>query len=158
MIIAHATPDDADAIAAIMNNVIEQSTATFTTILKTTEQVCDDIVSGWPCIMMKNDAEIIGYARYFPFRSGPGYAHVAEYSVALTADHQTKGAGAALLSALCDIARDAGIAQLIGAVSSSNEVAIKFHLSNGFTKVGCIPDAGRKWGQSLDLILMQKRL
>lgn len=158
MIIAPATVEDAPAILEIVNAVIEGSTATFTTVLKTESNIIADIQSDWPFLVVKDGADVIGYARYFPFRSGPGYAHVAEYSIALTQSAQGKGTGAMLLAALCDLATRNGISQLIGAVSSSNDAAIKFHSINGFTQVGCIPEAGRKWGQSLDLILMQKRL
>lgn len=156
--IGPASPADARALTAIMNSVISESTATFTTDLKTEAAVLADIQSNWPFLTMKNGADVIGYARYFPFRSGPGYAHVAEYSIALTQKAQGKGFGPELLCGLCEIARMNGISQLIGAVSSSNQGAIKFHKNNGFAQVGHIPDAGRKWGQSLDLILMQKRL
>lgn len=158
MIVAPATPADAPALTDIMNRVISESTATFTTDLKSEDDVLADMQADWPCLTMKNGAKVVGYARYFPFRPGPGYAHVAEYSIGLTDEAQGKGLGPALLTELCKIARLNGISQLIGAVSSSNKTAIKFHQNNGFAQVGHIPGAGRKWGQTLDLILMQKRL
>ena len=156
--IVRAQACDASAITAMMNDVITGSTATFTTVLKTEADVLADIAADWPCLVLKEDAQVVGYARYFPFRPGPGYAHVAEYSIALTDAAKGRGQAAALLSQLCSVAQDHGITQLIGAVSSSNDAALRFHLAQGFAQVGLVPAAGRKWGQTLDLILMQKRL
>lgn len=158
MSIEPARLQDTVPVMEIMNDVIANSTATFTTALKTIDEVRADIQSQWPCLVVKNGPKVTGYARYFPFRTGPGYAHVAEYSIALVACAQAKGTGRLLLSELCSLARENGIAHLIGAVSSSNDKAIRFHLNNGFAQVGRLPDAGRKWDQSLDLILMQKQL
>ena len=158
MKISPASATDAAAVTAIMNDVISNSTATFTTVTKTVAQVAQDIEPPQPCLVVKNAEEVLGYARYFPFRSGPGYAHVAEYSIALTRQAQGTGISQKLLIALCNLAREDGKTQLVGAVSGDNEAAIKFHLDNGFNQVGRLPDAGQKWGKSLDLILMQKRL
>ena len=158
MKITRASAEDAVAVAAIMNDVISNSTATFTTVTKTVAQVTQDIQPSQPCLVVKDGVELIGYARYFPFRAGPGYAHVAEYSIALTQQAQGTGISHKLFDGLCKLAREDGKTQLIGALSGDNQAAIKFHLYNGFEQVGQIPDAGQKWGKSLDLILMQKRL
>ena len=158
MIIRPATRADARAVAEIMNQIITDTTATFTTVTKTVDQVAAEISPPQPCLVVDFDGEVAGYARYFSFRTGPGYAHVAEYSIALSEAAQGHGTGRALLNGLCDLARSNTIKQIIGAVSSDNDAAIKFHLSNGFAQVGRLPDAGQKWGKSLDLIFMQKRL
>ncbi|MBB5720872.1 phosphinothricin acetyltransferase [Loktanella ponticola] len=156
--IRQATAADAPMVAEIMNHVIANTTATFTTITKSVNQVATEITSPQPCLVAEIDGTVCGYARYFPFRSGPGYAHVAEYSIALSASTQGRGVGRQLLSQLCDMARADGKTQLIGAVSSDNETALKFHETNGFSQVGRLPDAGLKWDKPLDLIFMQKRL
>jgi len=158
VIIRQARPDDASVVTHIMNDVITNTTATFTTVTKTIDTVAAQITPPQPCLVAEIDGQVCGYARYFPFRSGPGYAHVVEYSIAVTTSAKGNGAGRALLTALCSMACDDGRMQMIGAVSGDNDSAIKFHLSNGFEQVGRLPDAGLKWGKSLDLIFMQKRL
>lgn len=157
MKITRASAADASSVAAIMNDVINNSMATFTTATKTDAQVALDIQPPQACLVVKNADDVVGYARYFPFRPGPGYAHVVEYSIALTQQAQGTGISRDLLHALCRMARQDGKTQLIGAVSGDNQSAIKFHLDNGFEQVGHLPDVGQKWGKSLDLILMQKR-
>lgn len=158
MIFRAAQARDAAAVLAIMNDVITQTTHTFTTVPKTLDQVQADIAMTSPFFVAVKDHVVVGYARTFPFRGGPGYAHVAEYSIALTADAKGLGAGRRLLQTLCDAVQDIDIKQIIGAVSSSNTDALAFHTAVGFSQVGLIPEAGQKWGQTLDLILMQKRL
>lgn len=158
MIVRAARQDDAGAVCEIMNRVITQTTITFTTVERTQAQVAADIAGAMPFLVCAQDGTVCGYARLFPFRGGPGYAHVAEYAIALTPAAQGRWAGRMLFAALCIAAQDCGIAQIIGGVSSGNVAALGFHRHMGFTKVGCVPGAGRKWGQELDLILMQKRL
>jgi L-amino acid N-acyltransferase YncA len=158
MIVRRAVALDAPAVAAIMNNVIANTTATFTTVLKSQAQVISDISPPNPCLVLEIDGTVCGYARYFPFRSGPGYAHVAEYSIAPTDQAKGQGAGRALLERLCQLARDNGKSQMIGAISGNNLAALAFHTAMGFAKVGQLPGAGIKWGETLDLIIVQKHL
>lgn len=153
-----ANAHDVKAVTAIMNDVITKTTATFTTVPKTEVQVAKDIASKEPFLVAEIDGLVCGYTRSFSFRGGPGYAHVAEYSIAVTDDTRGQGAGRALFSKLCTLAAAGGIAHLIGAVSSDNQAALRFHEAMGFERVGTLPDMGRKWGKSLGLVFMQKRL
>jgi len=144
VIIRAAQGRDAPALLDIMNDVITQTTHTFTTVPKTLDQVQADITELAPFVVAEEGGRVVGYARTFPFRGGPGYAHVAEYSIALTADATGRGAGRALLDAVCDAAQAVGISQIIGAVSSENTDALAFHTAMGFAQVGLIPGAGRR--------------
>ena len=47
---------------------------------------------------------------------------------------------------------------MVAAVDSSNGRAIEFHARLGFGEVARMPGIGDKWGQRLDLVLLQKAL
>lgn len=72
---------DAAALCDIWNPAILTSTATFTTLPKTQQDLRDMIVER-PCLVAQSaQGVVLGFATYGPFRSGPGYVGVAEHSV-----------------------------------------------------------------------------
>lgn len=82
MILRRARPDDARAICDIWNAVIRDTLITFTSAEKTPASVGADILSrGAGFQIAEQDGHIIGFATYFPFRGGPGYAHTKEHTI-----------------------------------------------------------------------------
>lgn len=158
MIIRPAVPQDASVICALQNAIIRDSQITFTTVEKQPEDVARLIGEGAPYLVAEAAGEAIGFATWGAFRSGPGYAHTAEHSVYLAEAAQGRGAGRALMQALEVGAADAGIHVLVAGISGVNQGAIRFHEKLGFEHVGRLPETGRKQGQWLDLVLMQKIL
>lgn len=154
-----ARAGDAAAVAEIWNAIIETTAITFTTDPKTTEALAADIAARGPAFQVAEaDGQVIGFATYFPFRGGPGYARTMEYSINLRADARGRGAGRALVSALEDVARTRGVHSLIGGVSGENPGALAFHERMGFAQIARLPEVGFKFGRWMDLVLMQKFL
>ncbi|MDG1738088.1 MAG: GNAT family N-acetyltransferase [Paracoccaceae bacterium] len=159
MNIRQAELDDADAIAEIWNAIIRTSARTFTTAEKTTEGIAADIRDSKEAfIIAEIDGEIIGFATYFSFRSGPGYAFTKEHSVNLDQRAWGKGVGRALMDRLELIAKADGVHSLIAGVSGENPDGVAFHKAIGFEEVAQIPSVGRKFERWMDLILLQKFL
>ncbi|PKQ11155.1 MAG: GNAT family N-acetyltransferase [Alphaproteobacteria bacterium HGW-Alphaproteobacteria-1] len=159
MILRAATPADIPAILAIWNPLIRDTSITFTTVEKTPETLGADIAARGPAFLVaETGGALVGFASYGPFRSGPGYVHTAEHTVILDAQTRGQGVGRTLMARLAEVARTQGIHVLIGAVSGTNGSAIAFHEAIGFDRVGLLPQVGRKFGNWLDLVLLQKTL
>jgi L-amino acid N-acyltransferase len=81
-----------------------------------------------------------------------------EHTVLLAPDARGRGLGRALMRAVEDHARGAGVHSLFGGVSGANPEGRAFHLALGFAEVAVLREVGWKWGRWLDLHLMQKIL
>lgn len=153
-----ARASDAAHIAAIWNVEIRDGLSTFTTQEKSAAQVVAMIDTAAPFLVACNgdDDAVLGFASYGAFRGGPGYVHTVEHSIYLSQSARGQGAGTRLMDALEQAAAQAGMHVMVGALSGINTAALRFHLSRGYQQVGHLPQAGRKAGQWLDLVLVQK--
>ena len=153
--IRSAGAGDAGWICAIWNEVIATSTATFTTTAKTEADIEAMIAARGETFLVAPDA---GFATFGPFRSGPGYADAREVTIYLAQDAQGKGLGAQMLNALEERAQALGVRTLVAGTSGSNAGAIRFFERAGYGMVARMPGIGQKWGERLDLVLLQKNL
>ena len=159
MIIRRAVPGDAGTICAIANPFVHDTLVTFTTEERKPEAVAQALESGATvCLLAEEAGAALGFASFAQFRAGPGYAATKEHSILLTPRGRARGIGRALMAALEDEARREGVHVLVATVSSANPGGIAFHRAVGFREVGRMPQVGRKFGQWLDLVLMQKIL
>jgi len=160
--IRDACAADAAAIAAIWNPIIRDTDITFTPVEKSEDQIAslmaDRQAAGHAFLLATDGAAPLGFASYFPFRAGPGYARTMEHSVNLPPSARGRGLGRALMTALEDHARARGKRMLIGAITATNTGSLDFHRRLGFAEVGRIRDAGWKFGRYHDLVFMQKLL
>lgn len=159
MIIRTAQPSDAEAIAEIWNEIIQNTARTFTTDTKSVSGIDNDIAErGDAFIVAELGTDVVGFATYFPFRSGPGYAFTKEHSVNIRTDAWGRGVGRSLMVELETIAKAEGVHSLIAGVSGENSDGVAFHASIGFEVVARLSSVGRKFDRWMDLVLMQKFL
>jgi phosphinothricin acetyltransferase len=152
---------DAEAVRAIRNDVIEHSTAAWTT-----ERVSPG--DGWAWLaenlarrsayVAEADGRVIGYANWAPWRPKDGYRHTVEDSVYLTEAHQGHGLGAELLKTLVAAAGDSGAHVMMASIESSNTRSVALHARLGFELVGTAREVGTKFGRWLDLTMMRRPL
>ncbi|WP_417523365.1 GNAT family N-acetyltransferase [Marinovum sp.] len=158
MIIRPAEPLDAYAIVDLINPLIRNTAVTFTTEEKRSEDIAAAIRDTGAYFVACEGAMILGYACYFPFRSGPGYRHTKEHSIALSSEARGKGVGRRLMAMLEDHARAEGVHSLFAGVSGENPSGVAFHRAIGFAEVARLPQVGNKFGRWMDLVLLQKML
>ncbi|ABD56305.1 GNAT family N-acetyltransferase [Jannaschia sp. CCS1] len=152
-----AGPSDADAVRRLWNEIIAETTITFTSAPKTAEQI-DRLVADQPVFIARDGTRVLGFATYAQFRGGDGYRLTQEHAIYLTGDARGRGLGRGLMRAVEDHARAAGTHSLIGGISGENTDGIAFHTAIGFIHLGRLPEVGHKFGRFLDLVLMQKQL
>lgn len=149
-----AQSSDAPWIAALWNTVIADTLITFTTDLKSQAEI-KALIEARPVLVLPDKG---GFATYGAFRGGPGYGATVEHTIHLDPRARGQGQGRALLEALQQQAHEAGHHIMVAGISGANPDAVAFHSALGFDPVGHLPQVGRKAGQWLDLILMQKQL
>lgn len=157
-----ARPSDAAAIAAVWNPFIRDTAVTFNPVEKSegdiAAMIADRQTAGHGFLVAEQAGAVIGFASYAQFRGGAGYARTMEHTIILSPAAQGTGLGRALMTALEDHARAAGIHSLIAGVSAENPAGRAFHAAIGFAEISILPQVGHKFGRWMDLVLMQKIL
>jgi phosphinothricin acetyltransferase len=157
-----AAEADLAAIAAILNREIAETTATWAATPRSERDMVLWLASrrapGRAALVAERDGAVAGYGALGPFRPGEGYAPTAELSVYVAEAARGAGLGRALVAALIDRARAEGLTRLVAGIGADNEVSVALHRRFGFEEAGRLPGVGRKFGRSLDLVLMLLRL
>jgi len=150
----------ADAILAIFNDAIVNSTALYDYKPRTGEMMTawfDAKAKGkFPVIGIENDSgELMGFASLGTFRAFPAYKYTVEHSVYVDARFRGQGIGKRLLQEIITAAQRQDFHVMVGAIDASNTVSILLHESMGFTPCGTVRQAGFKFNRWLDLAFYQ---
>ena len=165
VVIRPAVEDDLPAITEIYNNLLETTTHEWTETLHTVEErrewLATQQAAGCPVLVATVDDAAVGWATYGDFRDAqrwPGYRFTVEHTIHVAESYWGRGVGRALIHALADHARLAGKRVVVAGIDGANTGSIRFHERLGFREVARMPGIGDKFGQRLDLVLMQHDL
>ena len=156
-----AIPADADAIRAIYNVEVTESTNTFDLVPRTLEQQrawLGDHAGAHPAIVAVQGDEIVGFGSLSPYKERPAYATTVEDSLFVHRGHRGEGVGRRLLDELLRLAADHGFHAVIARIVGDNDASIRVHEACGFELVGVEKEVGRKFGRWLDVVELQKLL
>ncbi len=156
-----ATLDDAEAIRAIYNPEVLESTVTFDLVPRTLEdqqQWLDEHSGAHPAVVAEVNGVIVGYGSLSEYKPRPAYRTSVEDSVYVHRQHQGKGIGKAILSSLLGLASDHGFHAVFARIVGGHEASIGLHAGCGFETIGTEREVGRKFGQWLDVVIMQRLL
>jgi L-amino acid N-acyltransferase YncA len=150
---------DAEAIRAIYNPEVLESTVTFDLVPRSLDQQLawiDDHSGGHPAIVATDAAEVVvGFGSLSPYRPRAAYSPTVEDSVYVHPDHRGCGVGVALLGELVRLGTAHGFHSAIARIVGNHKASIALHARCGFTEIGIEREVGRKFGKWLDVVLMQ---
>lgn len=162
MHVRDAVEGDLPGILEIHNEAIAHSTAIWDETpadLDERRRWFDDRhAQGFPILVAEIDGRVAGYASYGVWRAKSGYRHTVENSVYVHADFHRRGVATALMTALIERARTAGVHVIVASVESTNTTSTALHERFGFRVVAQMPEVGRKFGRWLDMTYMQLTL
>ena len=162
MLVRDAREADLPAILAVTNAAILTTTALWTLTPQSMEQrrawFEERRAAGFPVLVAENEGEVAGFGTYGSFRAWEGYAATVEHSVYVDARYRGQGAGRALVAALIERSRTAGLHAMVGGIEAENAVSLRLHDALGFVRAGVLPQVGRKFGRWLDLAFVVKLL
>ena len=155
--------DDIPAITAIYAHPLQSGTGTFEIdpppVVEIAIRRSGVLARGLPYLVAEIDPQVLGFAYCSWFKPRPAHRFSVEDSVYLAPRAQGAGLGRALLAELMARAQAAGMRKLIAVIGDSrNAASIGLHRSVGFTEVGVLQSCGWKFGQWLDVVLMERSL
>jgi len=153
-----ATPDDAQAIARIYNQGIEDRVATFETRPRSVEDVQTWFDGAHPIVVVEDGSELVAFASTSTYRSRACYAGIAETSVYVSRAYRRKGAGRIALEALIQVAAAAGFWKLVSRIFPENEASRALVRKLGFREVGIYEKHGKLDGEWRDVVIVERLL
>ncbi|MGH7912303.1 MAG: arsinothricin resistance N-acetyltransferase ArsN1 family A [Candidatus Dormibacteraceae bacterium] len=162
MRIREAAVDDAEAIARIYNQGIEDRVATLETELRTPAERASWLATHderHPVLVcVGGDDRILGWASLNVFNPRPAYRHVVDFSAYVAREERGHGVGDLLLSALEDRALGLGYHKIVLAAFPSNGPGMRLYERHQFQTVGVYHEQGLLDGTWVDTIVMEKLL
>jgi L-amino acid N-acyltransferase YncA len=150
-----ARRSDAEAIARIYNEGIEERIATFETRPRTAREIQAWFDDAQP-IVVEEGGVVISFANTSAYSPRGCYSGVAEFSVYSARESRGRGAGTLAMEALVEAAEKAGFWKLVSRVFVENEPSRKLLLSLGFREVGVHEKHARLDGVWRDVIVVER--
>lgn len=158
MTIRTATTADAAAIAAIYNDAVLTSTATFDlepeTVAARRRLLESDATR--LCLVAETEGRVVGWSSLSRWSSRGAYARTAEASIYVASDTRRAGVGLALAQAALEAAPSRDVHAVIAQICAENEAGLALAERLGFARVGVLREVGRKFGRLLDVVVCER--
>lgn len=152
-----ATAADLGRIFEIYNREVSEEVTTFDTeprVLGRDDGWLLDRPERYPVLVGEVDGEIVGWSSLSQWSPRGAYARTAEVSVYVDPAYRGRGHGKRLLAAVVELAAETGAGVLLARIVEPNPASTATHRSLGFEPIGIQRRAGEKFGQILDVTLM----
>jgi phosphinothricin acetyltransferase len=155
-----AVPGDAAAMAAIYNQAVLRSTATFDTEIETAEAraawLAEHTAPQHPVLVAERDGRVVGWASLSRYSSRCAYISTVEASTYIDESETGRGLGTALSEALLEAGRAGGVHAILARICTENVASLGMCAKLGFFEVGVMREVGTKFGRSLDVMMLEK--
>jgi len=154
-----ARSTDADAIASIYNDGIEDGVATFETRRRTADDVRKWFGGRFPIVVVEDGSRaVIAFASTSEYRPRECYAGVAEFSVYVARPARRAGAGRLAMERLIEESRHAGFWKLVSRVFVENAASRALLQRLGFREVGVYKRHAKLRGTWRDTVIVERLL
>ena len=159
-----ARPADLPAVREIYNYYVANSTVTFDedamTLREWKQKFAQLQKLGLPFLVAEAPSgQLLGYALVAPWKPKRAYRYTVEDSIYLGPAASGKGLGRALLGALIDASKAAGLKEMLAVIADQGaDASIRLHEKFGFTEIGRMGRVGFKFDRWLGTVLLQKTL
>jgi L-amino acid N-acyltransferase YncA len=156
--IRSATPADSEAICALYNPYVLETTITFEEAAISPAEMENRIretLPSLPWLLWEQDGSVCGYAHASKWKGRCAYRHSAEVTVYLDPAFTGRGIGSKLYQALLPALRERGFHTAIGGIALPNLASIALHQRLGFRRVAHFEQVGWKFGHWIDVVYWQ---
>jgi phosphinothricin acetyltransferase len=162
MRIRDATNADLQAILAIYNDVVTNTTAIYDQRPSTLDERQSWFDArgraGLPVLVAELDREVVGFSSFGEWRSRWGYRYTVEHSVHVRADCRGRGFGRALIEVLFPRAAALGMHMMIGHIDSAATASLRLHEKLGFTTIGTLREVAQLHNRWLSVVAVQREI
>src|SRR5215218_3723565 len=151
-----ASPEDAETIARIYNQGIEERIATFETSPRTAREILEWFDGRNPVVVVEDEGVVISFANTSAYSPRGCYSGVAEFSVYTASEARGRGAGSLAMMALMEAVEEAGFWKLVSRVFVENTPSRKLLLTLGFREVGIHEKHARLDGVWRDVVVVER--
>jgi L-amino acid N-acyltransferase YncA len=149
---------DADAIARIYNEGIEDRLATFETEPRSASDVAAWLDGDMPIVVAEDDGAIAAWASAPAYSPRDAYSGVREFSIYVARPLRGRGYGRVALQALVDECETRGFWKLVSRVFPENEASLALCRSLGFREVGVYRRHAKLDGEWRDVVIVERLL
>ena len=162
MTIRTATPDDAEAVAAIYAHVVRDTVISFELEAPGVQEMRSRSAATlqrlpW-LVSLDAGGEVNGYVYASKHRERAAYQWAVEATAYVRADSRGRGIGKRLYTRLFETLADLGYYQAFAGITLPNEASVALHESVGFERIAVYRNVGFKHGAWRDVGVWQKTL
>jgi L-amino acid N-acyltransferase YncA len=157
-----STEADMHHVTAIYGHFVTTTTATFESVPPDESEMSRRrkavLERRLPYLVAELEGFVVGFCYASQFRPRDGYRFTVEDSIYVRPDCTGHRVGSMLLAQLILDCHLEGCHSMVACICGVNVPSVALHTSLGFEQVGLLPEAGRKFGEWLQLLIMQRQL